>query len=331
MNITVTNQVVNNYASYPIYSGKQGISCNTHNKNTAPYASTVMRGTNPAPQQTKTVQNNNLGIKLLVGSLAIIGGIFALKKLCKPSEVQEVFKSDFKNIESIRKNLSEIFEKDFTVQEADEFAKNYKQILEIKDDKECLDRLFKQLKNDYGFKNSNLELIIEDFTKENAPKWSAGHMDLGYAIAVARIDNKLPNRKNLFGSLFHEFKHHKQFEISVATDKHALEDAIAHKKIREYTQEQIDTSGGRDAVLEWLKEQGRQCLKPEFDRIEKEIGQLPKDSPLYKKGLSYIEAKRNYIQENELTPNNEKYYNNILEIEAHKVGNLAKEIFDWLI
>jgi hypothetical protein len=46
--------------------------------------------------------------------------------------------------------------------------------------------------------------------------------------------------------------------------------------------------------------------------------------------LEYINAKRNYIQESEIVTRNKEYKNNILEVEAYRAGELAKEIFGWL-
>ena len=120
------------------------------------------RGTTLSEQQSDRIEisgkkrNNRLGLKLLLGCLAIGGSVFAWIKLRKPDKVQEVFNSEFKNIENIRKNLSEIFEKDLSKKEADELAKNYKKICEIKDDNEYAEKLFEQLKKDYGFENSHI-------------------------------------------------------------------------------------------------------------------------------------------------------------------------------
>lgn len=296
------------------------------------------KGADISVQQSNTIEisskkekkDNNIVAKLLLGGLAIGGAIFAWIKLHKPNKVQEVFKSEFKNIESIRKNLSEIFEKDLTEKEADTLAKNYKKICETTNDEEFVEKLFEQLKTDYGFKNSHIKLEIRDFTQQNAPNWVALHTELGHLLCISRVDRKLKSRKELFDIMFHELKHHKQFETAIATDKLAYEDAVATKKIKEYTQTQIDSYGGEQSVINWLKNKGRPYLQPEFDRIEREIGQLPKDSPQYKKGLEYIEATKNYIQEKEIITRNNDYNTNILEEEAYKVSKLAKEIFDWL-
>ena len=265
-----------------------------------------------------------------LGVLSLAGAIFAYIKLHKPAKIQKTLNSEFKNIENIRKNLSEIFEKNITQTEAEELAKNYKKIYEIKDDNEFVKKLFEQIKNDFGFKNSHIKLNIEDFNSTNAPNWAAMHTDLGHMIRITRVNGKYAKREELFGSLFHEFKHHKQFETSIATDKLAFEEALAYKKLKEYSQEQINNNGGEQAVISWIKEQSRKFLLPEYNRIEQEIGQLPKDSVLYKKGLKYIEGKRNYIQESEILSKNNDYRDNILEVEAHNVGKLAKELFNWL-
>lgn len=282
--------------------------------------------------QTKPKKEGlSTGVKWGLGILSLAGSIFACIKLHKPAKIQKTLNSEFKNIENIRKNLSEIFEKNITQKEAEELTKNYKKIYEIKDDDEFVKKLFEQIKNDFGFKNSHIKLNIEDFNPTNAPNWAAMHTDLGHMIRITRVNGKYAKREELFGILFHEFKHHKQFETSIATDKLAFEEALAYKKLKEYSQEQINNNGGEQAVINWIKEQSRKFLLPEYNRIEQEIGQLPKDSVLYKKGLKYIEGKRDYIQESEIISKNNDYKNNILELEAHKVGKLAEELFNWLI
>lgn len=276
---------------------------------------------------SKKNEKDNLGIKLLLGGLALGGAVLVGIKLHNPQKVNNAFKSEFKNIEHIRKNLSEIFEKDLTAKEADELAKNYKRICQISSDEEYVTALFEQLKKDYGFKNSHIKLEIQDFKKCDAPSWAAQHTNLGHMVVVSRIGGKLDSREDLFDTLFHELKHHKQFEISIATDKHAFEDALACKKLKEYTQEQISSHGGEEKVKNWLKQEAQPYLQPEFDRIEQEIGQIAKDSPLYRRGLNYIEATKNYVQEAELLTRAGDYESSILESEAKKVGKLAREIF----
>lgn len=321
MNNLQINNVSNNITSYP--------------KTSAPIA---FKGANKSVQPTDTVEisskkkSNNLAAKLLFGGLAIGGAIFAWIKLHKPEKAQEVFKSEFKNIENIRKNLSEIFEKDFTEKEADELAKSYKKICGIKDDNEFVEKLFEQLKNDYGFKNSHLKLEFEDFNSINKPHHAAAHLNYGDKVTVTRVDGNLfGGRKLIFSDMFHELKHHKQFETAIATDQFAYEMAIAYNQmITRYTEEEIAAFGGRMTTLDSLMEQGKPLLKPEFERIEREIGQFPESSPLYQRGLEYIEATKNYPKVEEIPQNEDKYFNNILEKEAHIVGDLAKEIFGWL-
>ncbi len=293
------------------------------------------RGENNPAYSSDTVEismkkHKKTGLKLLLGALVICGTIFASIKLRKSAGAELIPKSEMKNLEQIRKNFSGIFEKELSEKESEDLAKNYKKICEITDDNEFVEKLFEQIKNDYGFKNSQIKLEVQDFDSANAPGWNAAHSELGNVIRISRIDKKYADRESIFGSLFHEFKHHKQFETAIAADKLAYEDAVAHKKLKEYAREQINNNGGDKAVINWLKEQGRPILQPEFDRIEKEIGQLPKDSPLYKKGLEYIEARKNYIQESEILTNTSEYSDNILEKEAFQVGKLAKEIFNLL-
>ena len=314
------NKVSNNITSYPQIS-----------------LPVSFRGVNNYVQQadtieisSKTKKNNNLGIKLLLGGLAIGGAIFAWIKLRKPEKVQEVFKSEFKNIENIRKNLSEIFEKDFTEKEADELAKRYKKICETTRDEEFVEKLFEQLKNDYGFKNSNLKLEFKDFTSENAPNWGAMQMDFGDRILVSRVNGKLRSKNDLFETMFHEFKHQKQFETAIATDTFNYEMAVAYRQMKKYTEEEIASFGGRMATISSLKDQARPIMQPEIDRIKREIGQLPESSPLYRKGLEYIYATQNYPEVSKISQNTEEYFSNILEKEAHRVGDLAREIFSWL-
>ena len=320
---------------YPVFRGvqntQQPVSVPQHNVGLQiPPDAVSFRATEYIPTKPQK-EGLSSGAKWGLGALALAGAIFACIKLHKPVNVQKTLNSEFKNIENIRRNLSEIFEKNITQKEADELAKNYKKICEIKDDNEFIQKLFKQIKNDYGFKNSHIKLNIVDFDSSNAPNWIAFHSDLGHIISVSRVNGKYANRKELFECIFHEFKHHKQFETAIATDRLAFEDALAHKKIKEYSQELINNNGGEQAVIKWLKEQSRPYLQPEFDRIGREIGQISRDSVLYNKGLKYIDGKRNYIQESEIKLRNKDYKNNILEVEAYKVSELAKELFNWLV
>ena len=173
---------------------------------------------------------------------------------------------------------------------------------------------------------------FEDFNSINKPHHAAAHLDYGDKVTVTRVDGNLfGDRKLIFSDMFHELKHHKQFETAIATDKFAYEMAIAYNQmITRYTEEEIAAFGGRMTTLDSLMEQGKPLLKPEFERIEREIGQFPESSPLYQRGLEYIEATKNYPKVEEIPQNEDKYFNNILEKEALIVGDLAKEIFGWL-
>ena len=276
-------------------------------------------------------KNSNKIIKSMLGIIgtgAVVGAaVISFIMLRKPDKAGKILKSKFKNINQIRKYFSQIFGKDFSEEKAAELATKYKRICKIKDDEKFVKKLFSQLKKDYGFKNSHIKLKIRDYTSANAPNWMATHSPYGHLVTLSRVDKKFADRISMFDTLFHELKHHKQFEIAVATDRLAYEKAVACMKIKGYTQEQIERNGGRNAVLEWLQEQGRVFMQPEIDRIEREIGQIPKDSPLYKKGLAYIRAKRNYIQGQDILSKNSKYKNNILEKEADLVGDLARKLF----
>ena len=299
-----------------------GLNIGYNQRNSTAFKAGTVITYNPKPS-ADTVEINNKNkkkdsaVKFILGTLGVGVGFLAVGKWHNTSKLKK-----------IGKKLSEIFEREISAGDAKEITDRYKKILEVKDDKEYLEKLFSQLKKDFGLERSTIKLNIENFSRKKAPNWAAMLSDTGVVLTVRTIDGKFASRKNLFSTLFHEFTHRKQDDIAIATNLAEYEDAIASKKLREYSKRQIKKHGGPEAVKKWLKERGREIMEPEFKRVQEERGQLPKDSDLYKRGLRYIDGLRNYIKESELKSNPEAYRNNVLELEAYRAGDLATEIYE---
>lgn len=150
--------------------------------------------------------------------LAVVGGLATTyacvvghRMLTKPS------------IEKVTQNFSEIFRRDISKDEAQNLAKRYKEIFEIKDSEEFTRTLFNQVKKDYGYEKANLPLTINYMTgKETLSecmKSRAGgfHFENCYMVIdlpiVKGANLRNRQRKELLDTFYHEFRHMQQTEL----------------------------------------------------------------------------------------------------------------------
>ena len=150
--------------------------------------------------------------------LAVVGGLTTTyacvvghRMLTKPS------------IEKVAQNFSEIFRRDVSKNEAQNLAKRYKEIFEIKDSEEFTRTLFNQVKKDYGYEKANLPLTINYMTgKETLSEFMHGRGG-GFSFGNCYMVIDLPilkgsnlcnrQRKELLDTFYHEFRHMQQTEL----------------------------------------------------------------------------------------------------------------------
>ena len=167
------------------------------------------------------------GKKILLGvggiGLAIYASLVIHRAVSRPS------------LNSLQKDLSEVFKRNVSKEEIPEMLKKYKEILNIKDEREFCERAFKQVKRDYGYGDINIPLKLE----ESAYGMIAGgwHSDGdGFIIFYrnliklcgGRFDRK--TRARLLDIFFHEFQHAKQAEYCIRTNPEKYLEALTNKQ-----------------------------------------------------------------------------------------------------
>ena len=155
------------------------------------------------------------GMKLLLGiggaGIAIYGALVTHKAITKPS------------LEALQKDFKEIFRRDVSLDEIPEMLKKYKEILNIKDEKEFCEKAFEQVKKDYGYGDTDIKMILDESTDGIlGGGWhSTGSEFRIYYKNILKYNHNIFDKQtkaNILGTFFHEFQHVKQTEYCIRTD-----------------------------------------------------------------------------------------------------------------
>lgn len=317
--------------------------------------------TNPLPQDKVEISSKKKGLSdgakigIGVGIIAVVGLAFELiwgkgkhlksfwekisGKGVNSTNPTENSKKYLDRIDDIKENFSKIFGRDFTKDEANEMALKYKEIFETTDDTDFMAKVFVQIRKDY-----NLPKIPFDIGKLQT---SEAYAEWGLIRTMSNPNGGLTYNKNLvkyivndgkgkfveidrphvIKSLAHEMKHAKQDEIACRVDlqKYMTAFVDCEKKHDTGTWQQSlrECNNNIDDASRKLTEKMYETMMPAFKNLEK----IPEGSPLYQKGLEYIENKRNYICPLE---DLNGYRNQLVEKEAFDAGNRMEQIYKWL-
>ena len=234
-------------------------------------------------------------------------------------------------IDDIRENFSKIFARDYTKDEAQELALKYKEIFETEDNSKFLQKILERLKKDYSLPDFKMSLGKKTHSQEYA-SWGIFTGGIEYNIDLIKynadgIITEL-DRPNMIMSLTHELKHAAQDKIANQIDihKHIMaridfeqsHNTIAWQKaLRKY-------GSNIEEVREKLAKECYDAMIPSFKNLEK----ISENSPLYQKGLEYIEGHKNYIRyQDDLVG----YKKQLIEKEAFDAGDRMEQIYKWLI
>ena len=167
----------------------------------------------------KPTQNKTKKTLLTLGALALTGvGIFVAIKAGKAHQqkkaIQEIEKkfADLQNdITKVQKTFKEVFlREDLTEKEALEMLNRYKDVekLGITGTKEeYIKALFKEVKQNYGYKDTPIELLI----KEPSLKKIKGECNrLNHSVMI----NPNYDNSSIFNTMHHEFRHAKQHQLA---------------------------------------------------------------------------------------------------------------------
>ena len=289
------------------------------------------------PKHKTGKMNIALGTILSIGLL--IGADFAfnhgkasrnLWNMIHPTE--QVSKSYVDNIEQVQQHFSQMFGKDFSKDEANELAKKYKELMRENDINILSDKLFNELKRDYGLHGIELR--------------KAGHINLGnnaqggamleqtgtkvtvYLDCINDVTaTNLTPKESLFSMLSHELCHARQNRILYRADKERLAQIIAQKSPNELTSdcwEEILRQNGSnpEQAVNSIKEQ----LKHTFEQKYGNVDNLPQKTgeeieALFHNKLHYKKAG---------TVPHEEYIEQPLEKEAYTIDDIALKLLKAL-
>ncbi len=268
------------------------------------------------------------GLKWLLG-LGSIGTIatiafFALKTKKIP-------------FEDVQKALSEIFEKDFSKEEAENLIKKYTELYKEKDSKTYYNKLVEQLKKDYGIENVNTTLKLEQTI--NLTEYQVG----GMAARNGEITIFPQNMKNHgdesgFNTLFHELKHMQQYAELWKADSEEFLKAVtedgcisANKALQDAKQELMKGGMSKEQAEKYAFDELYKRIKKEMEPVYKNLQKYEKDSPEYKKGIAYLDS---LIKNRTGVPIDKKgyeeYRNLLCEKEAFKCGDNADKLLKYI-
>ena len=177
-------------------------------------------------KEKKQKNSMSTGMKLLLGiggtGLAIYGALVTHRAVTKPS------------LEVLQKDFKEIFRRDVSLDEIPEMLKKYKEILNIKDEKEFCEKAFEQVKKDYGYGSLDLKLALDETTGGIlSGGWQASGMDFRiFYKNILKHNGDVFDRQTkagILGTFFHEFQHVKQTEYCVRTDLEKYLQAIKNE------------------------------------------------------------------------------------------------------
>lgn len=327
------------------------------------YTSSVSLDTSPDTFELSAeskIKNNkdkgmSAGLKALLWiggtTAAVYGAVVGHRALTKPS------------IEKVAKNFSEIFRRDVSKEEAQKLVNNYIELLNIEDTEEFVKKAFEQVKKDYGYEKTPIELKInkiKDYLGSADAGWCSENGELSINLLIdnsGKVCNKNKRgRKCILQTLLHEFQHTKQDEFAYRTSRDDIVKAILNRKrdqsviinnikniLSKKSKLEIEAKKLNISVEECKKryeellkelEQGKYDFsKIKFDKntqialdnIFKDYKKFPENSEEYKLGLKYIENNNNYIQAG---IDRNGYEKQILEAEAFGVEDKFKEIYN---
>ena len=289
------------------------------------------------PKHKTSKMNVALGTILSVGLL--IGADFAFNHgkasrslWNKIHPTEQVSKSYVDNIEQVQQHFSQIFGKNFSKDEANELAKKYKELMREDDINILSDKLFNELKQDYGLHGIELR--------------KAGHINLGRGMqggamleqtgtkVTVYLDcindttaTNLTPKESLFSKLSHELCHARQDRILYRADKERLAQIIAQRSPNELTSDCWDeilrrNGGNPEQAVNSIKEQ----LKHTFEQKYGNVDSLPQ------KTSEEVEALFNnklYYKKAGTVPHAE-YIEQPIEKEAYTIDDIALKLLKAL-
>ena len=352
-NYPVTNSFRGNYAQ------SDSVALNTNQINTtniAPLENDTLNisATDKIKKQQKEKGMSTaakVGLTVVGGLATVYACVVGHRMLTKPS------------IEKVAQNFSEIFRRDVSKDEAQKLVKRYEEILNIKNPEEFYNKAFEQIKKDYGYEKTPINLHINktrNYSDSGNASWN--NVDARLEVNAFSEDGnsikamKKRGKKCVLQRIMHEFQHVKQSEISYRASRDNLAEAIhcqnfeistlienAKRTLKNKTEleQQAKKSGitvdeckkmleKSIKLLESKKEEAKipfdKNARIKLDDLWEKLPKYDKESDEYKMGLKYIENTKNYITS---AKDRKKYNTQLLEAEAFGCEEKFEKIYNY--
>ena len=248
----------------------------------------------------------------------------------KLNPTKQISENYVENIEQIQQNFSKIFGKNFSKKEANEMALKYKSIMEESDINILSEKLFNEIKKDYGLHGVELKkagsIHLGNNVKGGAMTDQTSTVVTIYLDSI-KNDNILSPKVSLFEKLCHELCHVRQNRILYRDDKEKLIDILANRAPNELTKDcwnEILLRNGNDrkqAIIA-IKNQLRDLFKHKYGNVEN----LPQKSATDIEQLFY--NKQHYKRAGSVP--HEEYISQPIEKEAYEISDLAQKLLGFM-
>ena len=235
------------------------------------------------------------------------------------------------NLESARAILSSMFDKHYSLNEANEAVRAYREAFLAPDTVSFLNKTYTQLLKDYNFKPNDINCEAANLGRTHA----AFSPFSGIKINSSAIFDCDVDRAYLFKCMAHELKHAAQHRIEAGTNFEEYIKATtinSFRNINESTMAQRilrQNNGDKYTAMCQFEAEYRRYLLPCIRNAER----IPRGTELYRRGLDYIENQRNYIyslSSDKNSPEYIAYKSQLLEREAFKAADMAGELYSML-
>ena len=236
------------------------------------------------------------------------------------------------NFDKVQKNFSEILGRNLSESETNALINKYKEIAKIEKTDDFLQKLFEEVKKDYGFEDMDIKLVVEKLKDGSFKTFNKHHIN-GSAGAVNKEISIYPKthretlvsdlRQKAFGTMMHEMHHIRQDLIAYRTSPEKTLDAYM-KRLEKCEDWIVQTMKENSCSRKEVLDEARKDIKKNLDELFGKYSRYSANSPEYNKGLEYIENIANYTREGDA------YFKQIKEKEAFEITDKAKKIFDYV-
>ena len=296
---------VNGLNTIPNYSKPQ---VNTSFKANPVATTNTLEKTPTTDNFTKPYKNKTKKTLLTIAGLALVtvAGIWGIR----------AYKNNY--INRAQKTFQEVFMRDnITKEETIEMLKRYKEIQKIKDKDEYMQKLFEEVKKNYGFKDGCLEL--KTFTTAERKDVLGFVQKLKHFVNI----NKDADHKQLLKIMHHEMKHKQQeyFMMNYSGDVNTYLKNISHANI---TDKELNPEFIQDILgdnKKWLEQFNLKKLEKNKvpEKYKEYVEKLLKDVKTYKEV-----TKANGTEQI-------NYYDNFLEVDARNAGSKIAKLLGGFI